>query len=218
MSIGRTNSGSGGKSPRLPRQYQEVEFLQSSGAQGFDTGLKFTPNTTIETEFEWTACSGTSGGTGYDTDIIGVEGGTNGFAILLNNFDNSRNRLIVSTAGQLSNSSSAYTANTKYLGRVGQTMTGTTVYINNHEWNYVGVKTTSVYNLAMFCRNKSGTFGAFAYAKIYSCKIWDETTLVRDFVPCYRKADSVAGMYDVVNDVFYTNQGSGSFIVGGDVK
>lgn len=218
MSLTLNMVGGGGKSPRLPRQYQEVEFLQSNGTQGFDTGLKFTSNTTIEVEFEWTACSGTSGGTGYDTDIIGVEGGTNGFAILLNNFDYSRNRLIVSTAGQASTSSSAYTANTKYLGRVAQAASGTVIYINNHEWNYVGVKTTSVYNLAMFCRNKSGSLGSFAYAKIYSCKIWDETTLVRDFVPCYRKADSVAGMYDVVNDVFYTNQGSGSFIVGGDVE
>lgn len=216
MSIGRTNSGSGGKTLRIPRQYQEVEFLQSSGAQGFDTGLKFTPNTTIEIEFEWTACSPTSGSAGYDTDIIGVEGGTNGFAILLNAFQGP-NRLIVRIESSNS-SSTSYTANTRYLARVAQAASGTVVYINNHEWNYVAQKTTTVYNLAMFCRNKSGTFGAFAYAKIYSCKIWDETTLVRDFVPCYRKSDSVAGMYDVVNDIFYPNQGSGSFIVGGDVK
>jgi hypothetical protein len=38
-----------------------------------------------------------------------------------------------------------------------------------------------------------------------------------DFVPCYRIADSVIGMYDVVNDVFYTNNGSGTFSKGSDV-
>jgi hypothetical protein len=34
---------------------------------------------------------------------------------------------------------------------------------------------------------------------------------VRDFIPVYRKSDSVVGMYDSVNDVFYTNKWSGSF-------
>lgn len=34
---------------------------------------------------------------------------------------------------------------------------------------------------------------------------------------CYRKADDVIGMYDVDNDVFYTNAGSGAFTKGADV-
>lgn len=37
------------------------------------------------------------------------------------------------------------------------------------------------------------------------------------FIPCYRKADNVAGIYDVENGVFYTNAGTGTFIVGPDV-
>ena len=37
-------------------------------------------------------------------------------------------------------------------------------------------------------------------------------------IPCYRKADNVAGMYDIVSDVFYTNAGSDSFLVGPDVN
>ena len=42
----------------------------------------------------------------------------------------------------------------------------------------------------------------------YKCKffkITDWTTLIRDLVPCYRIADDVVGMYDLVNNVFYTN-------------
>lgn len=34
---------------------------------------------------------------------------------------------------------------------------------------------------------------------------------------CYRKADGVIGMYDVDNDVFYTNNGSGTFGKGADI-
>jgi len=38
------------------------------------------------------------------------------------------------------------------------------------------------------------------------------------YKPCYRKADSVPGWYDTANDVFYTNEGTGAFVVGSDVN
>ena len=47
--------------------------------------------------------------------------------------------------------------------------------------------------------------------RIYSVKIWDGDTLIRDMKPYIRKSDNVAGLYDFVNDVFYTNYGSGNF-------
>lgn len=45
-------------------------------------------------------------------------------------------------------------------------------------------------------------------------KIWDDGTLVADFVPAKRDADDALGMYDLVNDTFYTNAGSGTFVGG----
>lgn len=48
--------------------------------------------------------------------------------------------------------------------------------------------------------------------RIYYAKIWDNRTLIRDFIPAVRNDDGVIGMYDQVNDVFYTNDGAGSFI------
>ena len=64
-----------------------------------------------------------------------------------------------------------------------------------------------------------GSASSYIKAKLYAMEIYDvdNTTLLREFVPCYRKSDSVAGLYDLVNDVFYTNSGSGTFVVGGDV-
>lgn len=46
---------------------------------------------------------------------------------------------------------------------------------------------------------------------LYSMQIKDNWTLVRDFVPCYRKQDTVIWLYDLVNDQFYTNAGSWTF-------
>ena len=54
--------------------------------------------------------------------------------------------------------------------------------------------------------------------RIYNCKIYDKSTtpktLVRDFIPCYRNSDNEIGLYDLVNDMFYTNSGTGTFIAG----
>lgn len=47
---------------------------------------------------------------------------------------------------------------------------------------------------------------AFA-GKLYSFKLWDTdgTTLLRDLIPCQRKSDSIYGMYDSANGVFYSS-------------
>lgn len=41
---------------------------------------------------------------------------------------------------------------------------------------------------------------------------------IAHFIPCYRKSDNVAGMYDIVRQQFFVNSGSGSFTVGPDVN
>ena len=55
----------------------------------------------------------------------------------------------------------------------------------------------------------------YCYAKIYSQLIWDNTnTLVRNYVAVKRNSDNKPGMYDLVNNVFYVNQGTGEFVMG----
>lgn len=43
-------------------------------------------------------------------------------------------------------------------------------------------------------------------------QIYDGDTLIRDLVPRIRKEDNVIGMLDLVNDVFYENAGTGVFL------
>ena len=54
-----------------------------------------------------------------------------------------------------------------------------------------------------------------AQMRVYSFKISNNSTnkIMRYMIPCVRNSDNVAGMYDVVNDIFYTNQGTGTFTV-----
>ena len=73
-------------------------------------------------------------------------------------------------------------------------------------------------NIPVFIRNHEGSISASYFGDIYEFSILDENgDYVIQLIPCYRKADNEAGMYDIVNDVFYTNAGSGSFIVGPNV-
>lgn len=56
------------------------------------------------------------------------------------------------------------------------------------------------------------------YGKLYSFTMdAADGTALRNFVPCYRKADGVIGLYDTVGGSFYTNAGTGSFTKGADI-
>ena len=50
--------------------------------------------------------------------------------------------------------------------------------------------------------------------QMYSCKLWDNGTLIRDFVPAQRKSDGEIGLYDVLNDTFYEHKGTNPFTSG----
>jgi hypothetical protein len=67
-------------------------------------------------------------------------------------------------------------------------------------------------------RNVAQSPDGFGIQYIYAHKIWENGTRVQDFVPCYRKADGVIGMYDLVTDTFFTNAGTGTFTKGADVN
>ena len=52
------------------------------------------------------------------------------------------------------------------------------------------------------------------YGRLYYLRIYDNGTLVRDFIPARRNSDRVIGMYDLVTRTFFENGGSGAFTPG----
>lgn len=51
-------------------------------------------------------------------------------------------------------------------------------------------------------------------AKLYRCKCIKSGALIRDFIPARRNSDGYVGLYDIINNVFYGNSGSGNFTAG----
>lgn len=63
----------------------------------------------------------------------------------------------------------------------------------------------------------SNVIGYLARAKIAACEITVDGQLAYNLVPCYKKSDGTIGMYDRIGNTFYTNNGSGTFLKGGDI-
>lgn len=57
------------------------------------------------------------------------------------------------------------------------------------------------------------------YGDATKITIKESDVITNELIPCYRKADNVAGYYDITNKRFYTNDlGTGSLIAGPDVN
>lgn len=67
--------------------------------------------------------------------------------------------------------------------------------------------------------NNNGVAANFANnsGRIYIFQHWTNGILDRDMIPAKRVSDNVCGMYDKVNDVFYTNAGTGTITGGPEV-
>ena len=68
------------------------------------------------------------------------------------------------------------------------------------------------YPMYIFALNNAGTASFFSNMRVYSCQIYDNGTLVRDYVPCVTSGN--VGLFDRVNKTFYGNAGTGTFIAG----
>ena len=191
---------------RLPSQYQEVEYIESTGTQYIDTGFIANQDTAVELKFKVTnnttgflySARKNVGGISYS--LVWVIGSNNTSKI---RFDYSTRQLSFD-----SNVDNTYIVkqdkNKCYIDGI---------YKDEHTYSNF----TSPSNMLIFATNSSGTVGSYVSSKLYYFKIWDNGTLVRDFIPCYKKETGEAGLYDKVNGLFYKNSGSGVFILGKDI-
>lgn len=53
-----------------------------------------------------------------------------------------------------------------------------------------------------------------AYAKLYYAKLYQDDVLIHDFLPAKRNSDNIVGLYDIITNTFYTNNGTGTFLYG----
>ena len=67
--------------------------------------------------------------------------------------------------------------------------------------------------LYLFAQHEGNSASWKVKAKLYSCTISSASGFVRNFIPC-KNPSGMVGLYDVVGNQFYQNNGSGSFMAG----
>jgi len=193
---------------RLPDEYQEVEYIQSSGKQYLEIDFKANQDTKTKAKFQ--VINTTDSGEvlfgsriSSTRDFYGFNwmGGPN-FYIYNSYYNNPRTKVGINTE-----------IHTLFKDKGVLYLDDAIIHTNTNTTSF-----TTPYNMIIFGCNTNGTLGLFSSAKMFYFQFYENDALKVDLVPCYRKTDSIAGMYDLVNDVFYTNKGTGSFIVGHNVS
>lgn len=193
---------------RLPAEFQEVEYIQGDGNAYIDSGTTFAITDSLKIKTIHTTQAGTSNA----TVIIGVYLNSLATEFMMGYFGtdffpNIQTANLTAVIGTL------YTFEYK-------------PYNNGLYWFIDGVVVANTRqqtadttgNYWIMSRNFNNAPNGTAKEKIISVEHKDSNgNYIRNFVPCYRKADNEIGLYDLVNGVFYTNAGTGTFSKGSDV-
>ena len=203
-----------GQSGYAPNGYTRLLYLESSGTQGIDTG-KYGK---LDSRFVIDFCFVPKGAYGYYASILGSDNP------LIYATTTSRVDGLVKGTGywKFANSSEKQCTYIMYERGTVEFSKDYGTY-TNHEFPSltcsVQIGATSITenpnsHLGLFCRGNNGTFERFAPCRIYEYWYYEGDTLIQHMIPVKRKSDNVLGMYDLVEDVFYTNIGTGTFIEG----
>lgn len=188
----------------LPAEYLEVDYIESTGTQYIDTG--YIPSEDFRIEIEWNqternACNNLFG---CSNTSVGAPGVIHGLPT------NSINQEWYRTGTGSYNFSEGFMAANVWHTSI---MTKNSLIFDGVEYTYdFGDWQTLNYSLYLFARNQVGSaYNGACCAKVKYLKIYNGESMIRDLVPCYRISDNKVGLYDLVNEEFYTNDGNGSF-------
>lgn len=184
----------------LPSGYTELEYIESTGGQYINT--RFVPNQStrlvmdIESESPIPECH-----------VAGARATMNSreFILLIDaelkwRSDYGSNQISLSTAPR--------------SGRILIDKNQRSVTVGGVSATHTIQTFSAQYPMYLLAVNTTGGPNTSAAVKLHSAQIYDNGTLVRDFVPVRRSSDSVVGLFDTVGQKLYTNAGFGSFTAG----
>lgn len=188
------------KRGRLPSGYTQLEYIQSSGTQYIDTGFKPNQNSRVVFDF-------------FPVSI----GQTHLFGSRSSN-SSSDYFLVLCTGGYYRDdyASSKTVTTIAPTDRMVIDKNKNVVNFGSQTYTHSAATFTGAYPIVLFASNTGGNVSYMTNIRLYSCKIYDNGVLSRDFIPC-KNASGVIGLWDDVNNVFYQNAGTGTFTAGPEV-
>lgn len=187
----------------IPDEYLHVEYIEANGTQWIDTGLNMNGDYTLYMDGYIPA--GKTGvllnGYSSNTERQGAtfSADNNSYDFYWYGLDGSMNETLITGGFDL-----------KHRFQVVQDKNGITLSQHHHNVydTYSGTGGTTNQSLYMF---NTGANSNYKNGALYHAKVYDGGVEIRNFIPCYRKADHKLGMYDTIEGVFYENAGTGTF-------
>lgn len=220
----------GAKKSRLPVEYQEVEYISSENGRVGDQGTKNTTPYCIDTNYipKWNSqLELVFQKTAQQSEVSETAWGV--YAKTRNNIrcdfwahiraaPSQLGFSLVDDANFTFNNTNDLNKHTAFLN-----LYTSTAYIDDLQTSAIITKTIDFqFPIYLFCRNEpdaasNATVKYPSRIKIYSFKAYENELIVRDFVPCYRKSDGEAGLYELCENLFYPNDGTGEFVIGDEI-
>lgn len=175
-------------------EYTELQYLTMNGNQYIDPNITANQNTNVEIKYLLTGASSGYGriiGGGSDMNYeLCAAGNTTNLRWSLNG--NGSNVSITSGTAHTYKCYGTGNLDIDGINKVNRTVNQT----NTKLW---------LFDCYAHTERAKGNF--------YYCKIWSNSTLVRDFIPV-KDPNEVVCLYDKVEDKYYYNIGSGTFTAG----
>ncbi|MBR2319517.1 MAG: hypothetical protein IKA50_01860 [Clostridia bacterium] len=197
-------------STKVSETYTALSYIESTGTQYIDTGVFLNQDSKVEISlYNPTDFNASKGGAILFGARNGSSGTTATFTIIANVLNKNYMRWDYGTS-LLTTTDTLLTVGNHIVVKDKQyNYLDNNLIVTNPENDFSGS-----YTAHLFGTNTGGTNTLPFVGKVYYCKIWDNGSIVRDFIPCRRNSDGAVGMYDKVNHVFYGNAGSGTFVAG----
>ena len=204
----------------LPSGYQQLKYIESTGTQWIDTQVLINSSNYNKIRYILD-CKPTSTAVGNRWWAHGIGGGsTNTFYVGIGNGS--------SSSYPFTYGSGCYDISTSVYGSIGvryiwdYDTSQRTYKVYDENYNLLANISNTSLNaptangyLSLFCwRYYSGSVGYCHSNVFYKCIIYDSGKMIRMFIPAKRTSDSAIGLFDVVNNTFYGNSGSGTFTAG----
>ena len=187
--------------------YTRLIYIESTGTQYIQTNISGNLVNYVSAlcEMSWTGTTGNN-----FLSVKFTSGDTRRYLICLdnNNWALGVNTIISSNVQRVLNQK--YTVRSQLIsGNSKLIIDGSEVISSTNT-----ISGTSNYQITIFGLNNQGTVSEYASGRLYSLKMYDEAKgdLIRDYIPVRRNSDNKLGLYDIVNDTFSTNAGTGEFI------
>lgn len=208
--------GSYGTSITLPQEYERLAYLESTGTQCIDTGINL--KLSSEVEIDGYHLNSSESPTQYPR-LLGTSNPS--LFISCTQRGNYTNHVLKSANfyymfGNGTERTISFLPALRMRHKINKNFYSITIdgEIFTDIYNATSVSENSSSTITLFCSNDRGNYVNFTPCRIYEYKYSENNVVLRHMFPAKRKSDDELGMYDVINDVFYTNAGTGTFIAG----